>query len=397
MSKRKHEEDTLPLPELTSYNFDQLVAKLKVDGGRDLVAKALVSISTLAGLTDADIKKVSETVPAFAEATWDKVARDFGLDIDKDIYQLNGFNVPLVSLPPSFHKEVMRNAAQWLDVYQDRSCHSREAARVRLMDAWHVPVCALFRGRVVDRPEHPMPVTLNTSGGSIEHEVYMLEGIILIVIELKLYFKNLFDHFAQVMLELDSAFKLNATKEFNNQPPVYAVLTDLRDFYFLRYDGSSFALYNHDISILLRSRATFLDGMRSVTDHLFSIILDGYISNITVIQSRSSLRGSQGDVSKHNSALVGEPKIATPMGSRPSFENWTRALIDATAARDAMQSVDFTSLESWEKTGAHGVSLLQRSVSHLPKIGSITDWTKEQLDLEIDKVLCKCLKVSSDA
>jgi hypothetical protein len=47
-----------------------------------------------------------------------------------------------------------------------------------------------------------MPDTLETSGGSVEHEVYMLEGIILIVIELKLHFKNFRDHLAQAMLEL---------------------------------------------------------------------------------------------------------------------------------------------------------------------------------------------------
>jgi hypothetical protein len=48
-----------------------------------------------------------------------------------------------------------------------------------------------------------MPGMQATSGGTIEHEVYMLEGIILIVIELKLYFKNFRDHLAQVILELD--------------------------------------------------------------------------------------------------------------------------------------------------------------------------------------------------
>lgn len=65
-----------------------------------------------------------------------------------------------------------------------------------------MPVCALFKGRIVDSPKHPTPNTLETSGGMIEHEVYMIEGIILIVMELKLYFKNLRDHFAQVLLEL---------------------------------------------------------------------------------------------------------------------------------------------------------------------------------------------------
>jgi len=68
---------------------------------------------------------------------------------------------------------------------------------------WYIPVCALFKGRVVDRPEHPMPSTPETSGGSVEHEVYMTEGILLIVIELNLYFKDLRDHIAQVLLELD--------------------------------------------------------------------------------------------------------------------------------------------------------------------------------------------------
>lgn len=35
-----------------------------------------------------------------------------------------------------------------------------------------------------------------------EHEVYMIEGIILIVTELKLYLKDLLDHFDQVLREL---------------------------------------------------------------------------------------------------------------------------------------------------------------------------------------------------
>lgn len=67
---------------------------------------------------------------------------------------------------------------------------------------WHVPVCALFKGRLVDTPESPMPGTEHTSGGEIEHEVSMAEGILLEVSELKLYFKNERDHLAQVLLQL---------------------------------------------------------------------------------------------------------------------------------------------------------------------------------------------------
>ena len=63
-------------------------------------------------------------------------------------------------------------------------------------------MCALFKGRLVDTPELPMPATGRTSGGEVEHEVSMAEGILLDVTELKLYFKSERDHLAQVLLQL---------------------------------------------------------------------------------------------------------------------------------------------------------------------------------------------------
>jgi len=48
----------------------------------------------------------------------------------------------------------------------------------------------------------PMPETRDTSGGEVEHEVHMTEGILLLVFELKLWFKNEKDHVAQVLLEM---------------------------------------------------------------------------------------------------------------------------------------------------------------------------------------------------
>jgi hypothetical protein len=67
---------------------------------------------------------------------------------------------------------------------------------------WHVPVCALFKGRLIDRPDAPMLGTPETSGGEVEHDIYMLEGTILLVFELKLAFRNEMDHIAQVLLGL---------------------------------------------------------------------------------------------------------------------------------------------------------------------------------------------------
>ena len=50
---------------------------------------------------------------------WDKITPKFGLDLTKDMTQLDTFAVLLLSLPPSFHRQVMRNSVQWLDVYQE--------------------------------------------------------------------------------------------------------------------------------------------------------------------------------------------------------------------------------------------------------------------------------------
>ena len=44
--------------------------------------------------------------------------------------------------------------------------------------------------------------TSETSGGEVEHEVYMLQSIILLVVELKLALKDEMDHVAQVLLDL---------------------------------------------------------------------------------------------------------------------------------------------------------------------------------------------------
>ena len=58
-----------------------------------------------------------------------------------------------------------------------------------------------------------------------------------------------------------AAYKVNADKEFDKQPPVYAMLTDLHDFYILRYDGSTFSLYQDEITVPQRPRSAFLHGM----------------------------------------------------------------------------------------------------------------------------------------
>ncbi|KIM36797.1 hypothetical protein M413DRAFT_31419 [Hebeloma cylindrosporum] len=269
--------------------------------------------------TATDLDAFSEPIPS---THWHQLASKFGVDDTRDIYQLHDFSVPRLSLPPSFHRAVMRSSSQWLDVHQQR--HS-----VRLMDVWHVPV---------------------------------------------------------------SAYRRNITKKFSTQSPVYAVLTDMEHFYFIRYDGCNFTLYEDNAHISRHSHPLFLDGMRNVraiaTDVLFSIILQGYISTLDAIHAevRPYTRGTRVDRSEHSTSLR-EAQMKSHATLTPSLQS---ALTVAKLAQTALRQANHTSksLETWEAAGAYGLALLQSSATCLTKIGSHTDWNQEKLELELDKILC---------
>lgn len=62
---------------------------------------------------------------------------------------------------------------------------------------------------MVDRPEVIMPETMETTGGSVEHQTYMTEGILIHVTELKYEpGRTKKDNFAQVMMELTCTSRL---------------------------------------------------------------------------------------------------------------------------------------------------------------------------------------------
>jgi hypothetical protein len=136
--KRKQEDD----PDLLEFDseIDHLLLKLQEKGGLDLTAFGILDMARRARLTLTDLKKRKAAAPSFSNASWSKVAPAFHLDKMKNFYQLPTFSFSVTLLPPSFHKELMRGSAKWLDVYRERDSHEREAARVRLMDA----VCAFL-------------------------------------------------------------------------------------------------------------------------------------------------------------------------------------------------------------------------------------------------------------
>jgi hypothetical protein len=81
----------------------------------------------------------------------------------------------------------------------------------------------------------------------------------------------------------------------------------MSEFYFLRYDGCNFTLYEKHTRVSFHSYPVFMDGMRNgeriyfplnainypiVTELLFSILLQGYISTLDAIpvEVRSNLQ-----------------------------------------------------------------------------------------------------------
>ena len=121
---------------------------------------------------------------------------------------------------------------------------------------WYVLICSLFNGHLVDKPVHEAQ---ETYGREVEHKVFMFSNLILLVIEMKFTFKNDWDYYAQVLLELvcetlhllyhkyyksdfvdQSAMKLNCDRDLDPQPPIYTMLSDLCNLYFLSYDGARF-------------------------------------------------------------------------------------------------------------------------------------------------------------
>ena len=131
-AKRKHEQDPDPYPEGFTASF--LCSLIRNVGGQS-VGEFILDMARNENLTLEDLKSLTEKLPSFAKADWEKVAPSFGLDPGIDKYQFEPFSLPHAYLPPSFHERVMTDAIQWLDVYQERGTQRREAARVRLMDA----------------------------------------------------------------------------------------------------------------------------------------------------------------------------------------------------------------------------------------------------------------------
>ena len=138
MPKRKQPESDDELQAFTE-KLKELYDELFDAGCRDLAGRAILRLSQEASITLADLQRLKSTHPSFSSAKWETVAPTLSLNADLGLDQLNPLVVPNAFLPPSFHRELMKNALQWLDVYQEPLSQVREEARVRLLEAVCIP------------------------------------------------------------------------------------------------------------------------------------------------------------------------------------------------------------------------------------------------------------------
>lgn len=125
----------LDSPDVSSLDLLDVVTRIMQLG--DSKEAGLAAIREMIRLLDVDTSDLNNVYdkPSFSAATWNVTAPQFDLNPARGINQLEKFEVPSATLPPSFHRDVMTASLKWIDVYQARDAQANEAARVRLMDA----------------------------------------------------------------------------------------------------------------------------------------------------------------------------------------------------------------------------------------------------------------------
>ncbi|EDR13985.1 uncharacterized protein LACBIDRAFT_305296 [Laccaria bicolor S238N-H82] len=337
--------------------------------GPDSLAKVLAELANDGQITASQIKKARQNLPSFSSAKWTELAPQFDLSPDLSHIIFDSFSIPSVFLPPSFHETTAEAAWRIQDVYQERPLQVREQVRVRALDAYLIPIVALFHGRIINRPEDPI-TTAYSSGGEVEHELVMIGGMLFFVI---LRFRGE-DDIAQLFLELLSAAEMNKNVEFEGLR-VYGLLTDMETFHFYSYDQTQKKFAFDEMLRVNSTREMFIADMISVTNKVFTVILFAYTEGLAAIVKKSR-----------------ERRPVSPIGSSPTEQLFGIHTDDNVSQKETHCAHDSKSTEQWEmafalvaqcvnkfkepvrtiedveKKSCEAVALLTKSVLSIPRV-----------------------------
>jgi hypothetical protein len=134
MLKRKYQPDERL--DAFAEELNELCDSLFDKGGTDLAGHAILHLAQEAHMIISDLQKLkASSSPSFSAANWEAVAPDLGLRGDIDITLLDLFTLPIAILPPSVHRKLMKNAWQWINVFQEIPRHQQEESRKHLLEA----------------------------------------------------------------------------------------------------------------------------------------------------------------------------------------------------------------------------------------------------------------------
>ncbi|KAM6493583.1 hypothetical protein JOM56_011717 [Amanita muscaria] len=329
----KHSREDIDVDELiNSINLDKGLRAGLLELTADELAALLADFANLANLPTAAFKKARLGLPSFSTVKWAEFAEEYGLPLNPSHLGLEPFTTPRYRLPPSLHETMFENAWRWQDVYREKVDQGREEGNARLLEPYIVPIIALFQGRVIDEPEQAMVETKYSTGGDVEHVIFMIGGILFLVIEFKVGTPS-HNNLAQLFLELLSAAEQNNRLNFAGLR-VYGLFTDLTQFKFYSYNPTS-KEFCHDENILINNKRTVaFSDMIDVSNKIFGVILTAYMDGLREIIRRSKDRFSPApgtwigqstlSSSQKPSKLTGEEKKT---GGRRSTDQWEAALV----------------------------------------------------------------------
>ncbi|KAJ6561235.1 hypothetical protein DFH09DRAFT_1160828 [Mycena vulgaris] len=325
--------------------------------------KVVAELANRIGISDNSMKRARRNLPSFSRITGKEVASYFTLNLTFVGLRLDrNPNLVACLLPPSFHRQLYSQAWSAMDVYAEPTDHSLEAPRVRLLDSFLIPIFALFAGRVVDLPERVMPRTTLSSGGSVEHELFVIGNVLFFVIELKKLLDST-DNYAQLFAELYSASELNDATGFRTLM-VYGLLTDMGTFEFFSFEPISKTFYQEEVLSVPRKREGILCDMIEVTNEIFSVVLQAFIDTLKVTCEKSKERSTA------VAQLQQTPSIPPPSAKakgRPSLGAWEKARDHALEAQAKLMLFD-NDIAMLETTAKDGLKLLEKSVVSVQRI-----------------------------
>ncbi|KAF8073302.1 hypothetical protein FPV67DRAFT_739572 [Lyophyllum atratum] len=316
----------------------------------------IAHLADVKGFTDRDFKKVGlPNLPSFSAAKWSDLGPQLGLPANAELLMLADFVTPKFCLPSSFHQATFENAWRWQDVYREWSDQATEAPKMRIFEPYIVPIIALFQGRVIDLPEQRMGPNRYSCGGKVEHQIFVIGGALLLIIEGKTFTKDPND-MAQLFSELLSAAQMNKENNFADLR-IYGLLTNLSTFRFYSYDPIKDQFFFDEIIKVNVKRIDGLLDMVEVSNKIFGIVLSGYIDFLhATVKARSAGTGSKYSIYMNRSISTGQ---------------WEDALNFAKMCRGKFEE-PATSVQDIEINGHAALSLLKDSVRSIPRFSGFS-------------------------